>query len=498
MPEHFCISVHFHDPRFHGQGDGGAPEWPPSPLRVYQAIVAACAARGALDSAEPALRWLEQQDAPTIIAPSPFLPQPYRIAVPNNDLDVPARYWAKGLDAPKYKNPQDLKSMKTIRPTNFESGDAVHFLYPLPQDVPGEVAAHLRQLATVVRSVTHLGWGIDMVVANARIVTDAATATLSGQRWRPVDHSTSSLRVPRARTLDALIVRHEAFLHRMTDDGYTPVPPLPLTSYRTIAYDDTDRINRRAIAAFDLVPVDPADRRARRAFRQEDTVRVAGMLRHAAIDAAAKDLGHWRDAKWAEQFVAGHGPHKEAESFARFSYIPLPTVGHGHADGMIRRVLIAETADGDGRSAAWATQRLSGTTLCDERSNAELAFLTPARIVGEKVFEAYCPKHGADRWQSITPVILPGFDDKNSGKRLKLLLRCFDQIGIRGEIIADLEVQKSPWLRASAQPRSYRRSDRLKNLPAYHVRVYFKRPILGPLVIGAGRHRGLGVLAAMD
>lgn len=496
MPEHFCISVHFHDPRFHGQGDGGAPEWPPSPLRVYQAIVAACAVTDSLDSAQSALHWLEHQPAPIVIAPAAFLPQPYRIAVPNNDLDVPARYWAKGLDAPKYKNPQDLKSLKTIRPTHLEDGDTIHFLYALPDPVPANVAAHVRLLASAARSITHLGWGIDMVAADARVITDAGAAHKNGRRWKPVDHAAVTLRVPQVGTLDALILRHEAFLHRISIDGYMPVPPL--SGFRTIGYDDSDRINRRAVAAFDLAPVDPADRRARRSFRQEDAVRIAAMMRHAAREAAEKDLGDWRDKRWMKEFVAGHGPHTDSESFARFSYLPLPTIGHAHADGMIRRVLIAETAGGDGRSAAWAARRLSGMTLSDERSKTEAAILMSTHTDGDAVFEAYCPKHGADCWQTVTPVILPGFDNSNSAKRLKLLLRCFDQIGIPRDIVADLDVQKSPWSRASAQPGAYFRPDRLQHLPTCHVRVYFKRAVAGPIALGAGRHRGLGVLAAMD
>jgi len=41
MASYFCLSITFLDPAFHGRRDGGAPEWPPSPLRVFQALVAA-------------------------------------------------------------------------------------------------------------------------------------------------------------------------------------------------------------------------------------------------------------------------------------------------------------------------------------------------------------------------------------------------------------------------------------------------------------------------
>ncbi len=120
MP-YFCVSVTFLDPQpsFHGRGDAGKPEWPPSPLRVFQALVAAAAAHWResqfWEYAKPALGWLEQQPAPTILAPSGHVGIPVRLAVPNNDLDVVATAWSRGQE-PK-KQPSELKTMKTVRQT---------------------------------------------------------------------------------------------------------------------------------------------------------------------------------------------------------------------------------------------------------------------------------------------------------------------------------------------------------------------------------------------
>jgi CRISPR-associated protein Csb2 len=40
MPSYLCLSAIFLDAEFHGRRDGGEPEWPPSPLRLFQALVA--------------------------------------------------------------------------------------------------------------------------------------------------------------------------------------------------------------------------------------------------------------------------------------------------------------------------------------------------------------------------------------------------------------------------------------------------------------------------
>lgn len=490
-----CLSITFHDGRFHGRRDGDAPEWPPSPLRVFQAMVAAFAARGRenwLESARPALAWLEQLSPPVIIAPPTHLPPAYVIAVPNNDMNVPAAFWAKNAEPPREKQPSSLKSMKGVRPVCMDEGDTIHYLYALPEQLLSDVAAHLALIASAAQSITHVGWGVDMVAARALTIPSTEADALPGTRWKPGNDSGTPLRMPIAGTLDALVRRHRAVLQSVTSDGVVLVPSL--REFATVNYSDADEINSRPVAAFDLLPVDPNDRQPRKSFRQERTVSVAAMLRHTASKAARDDLGDWRTPEWAKQFVAGHGPHDAAESFPRFSYVPVPTLDH--ADGMIRRVIIAETSGGDGRSARWAGRRLSGLPLVCADTKEEVAVLRHVEPSTDRVFDPYLLE--SDRWQTITPVILPGFDDNNRGKALKLLIKCFEQAGIPLDLIADCEMQKSPWSRASAQTRSYQRSKRLERLPAWHVRVFFKCRIAGPVAIGAGRHRGLGLMARME
>src|SRR5689334_19306285 len=101
MPRYLHISVTFLDPEpaFNGRGDAGDPEWPPSPMRLFQALVAAAFVRWrddpSVELGRRALNWLARQHAPLIVAPVGLKCNPVRIAVPNNDMDVPARFWAK-------------------------------------------------------------------------------------------------------------------------------------------------------------------------------------------------------------------------------------------------------------------------------------------------------------------------------------------------------------------------------------------------------------------
>src|SRR5262245_8663365 len=102
------ISIHFQDGRYHGSGD-----WPPSPARLFQALVAG-AARGEMLSSHVvgALKWLEGLDAPRIAAPSAYVGQSFKTFVPNNDLD------AVGGD-PAWIG--KIRAAKIIRPRTFNA-----------------------------------------------------------------------------------------------------------------------------------------------------------------------------------------------------------------------------------------------------------------------------------------------------------------------------------------------------------------------------------------
>jgi CRISPR-associated protein Csb2 len=125
----FRLTVRLLGDSFHGRGDGGEPEWPPSPLRAFQALVATAAGRWRepqfTGCAVPALTWLEGLGPPAVSAPpGRAATRPYRLYVPNNagDLMVPA--WARG------DSRADMfghRTKKDVRPARFEEGRPVHF-----------------------------------------------------------------------------------------------------------------------------------------------------------------------------------------------------------------------------------------------------------------------------------------------------------------------------------------------------------------------------------
>src|ERR1700678_3506039 len=79
------LTIRFLTDRYHG-GD-----WPPSPARLFQALVAGAKAGPANASWEArhqsALEWLEQRPNPEIFARPTVEGQKYTLFVPNNSLD---------------------------------------------------------------------------------------------------------------------------------------------------------------------------------------------------------------------------------------------------------------------------------------------------------------------------------------------------------------------------------------------------------------------------
>lgn len=510
--KYLCISIRFLDriAAFHGSGDNGKPEWPPSPLRLFQAMVASSAASGSRDEVaepcRPALEWLQQQEAPLIITPGHRVGCPVRAAVPNNDLDIPAHAWSQGKPG---KDPAKLKALKSVRPIGLiesqESSDTLFYLYPLAS----EACPYLETLTATARSMTHLGWGTDVIVGDVCIVESKEVSTLSGIRWHPVATQTgTNLRAPIVGTLDALNQRHHAFLDRLQSTNVDL--SLRRSAFRVVGYQrDTDP-PMRSSAAFAFLKPDGSGYQAYTPTRR--TASVAGMLRHQTARSAS-EAG--RDQEWIDTFVYGHGAGSQgqAQSLQRFSYVPIPTIqerrqNHGptrNVVGSIRRALVVGPPGPSEDHIPWARRALSGRELVprdgDHSTPSALLSLIPN---SDRRLRHYL--EAAAVWATVSPMILPGHDDRKATKAERLIRKSIVQAGYSEELAENALLE---WRRVSYWPgldhcSGYQPPSHLKKAPRYHVRLDWRdtsgRPILlpGPICVGAGRFCGFGLFAALS
>lgn len=491
MPNNLCLSVTFIDSvsAFHGSADQNEPEWPPSPLRVFQALVAAASCGVAKQNGSPtgleAFKWLErlQTDSPpVIVTPKHMVGKALRIAVPNNDMDSPARFWAKGQEPKKPHRPIDLRPLKTVRPVRLIIDDdeqpTVRYFFPL---VDGQ-CPHLEVLKSAARSITHLGWGIDMVAADADVISEAAAQQLSGERWQVAQSGGVALRVPIVGTIDDLIRKHEKFLNRLTSDAFEPVPPLREFAVRH--YRRSTDPESRPYCVFTILKPDASGNRAFDTARR--TRDVAAWIRHAVAEVC-------QAAGWSDflSFVHGHSsdgqPNRSENSRHRFQYLPLPTINsHLHRVESIRRVMVVAPPGCQDR-IDFIRRRLLGHALkWDGKEIGVLNVKTGKDWVRDQYIGA------STTWISVTPVILDGYDDRNAAKTEKLIRKALTNAGITAEI-AGLDWQPFGFIAGVEPARAFMRPQKLHGT-MLHVRLQFKLSISGPLALGAGRYRGFGMM----
>ena len=487
MPEYLCATLTFLGGAFHGRADGGEPEWPPSPLRFFQALVAAAAARWR-DEFEaqvgPALRWLEAEPAPTIVAPQGQRGAPYRLSVPNNAMDIVARALGRGGELSKDASPATHRAMKTVRPTHVDDDASVHYLWPI---APGQ---ETRALMTACEGVSAVGWGVDLVAACVRVLSQEQADALEGHRWQPTSSGRVSLRVPETGTLSGLVQRHAAFLGRLTEGGTVLTPVPPLTAYRVQGYRRADDPAPLPFAAFLLLRPDNQKTAFFDTCRR--TIHVAGMMRHAVAQ-AAEAAG--RSGAWRATYVLGHevegGRARGGLETRRFSYLPLPSILHyegQHRLSGVQRVMVAAPA-GDEAEVAWLRRTMSGRELIDEQGQqAAVLSLLPNDDWAVRQYT------GQGRvWKSVTPVILPGRDDGRPAKTERLLRRSLEHAGLPTN--AALSWRREGYWPGANLATCYTAAACHTHPVRYHVRMEWPEPVKGPVAVGAGRYGGMGVFA---
>ena len=456
-------------------------------MRLFQALLAGSRAgsrnsRWSVDELNPlraAFLWLERQKPPIILAPESEIVSAYSLAVPNNDSD-------------QKPDRQERLTIKDFHPQRFSVHDnenhymgAVHYLWSIPEEDWSTVCRHAEVLCGEAKHLMALGWGIDQVVGYGRILKDAELDRLPGEKWEPWLGDLSGngkLRVPKEGSLRALEEVYELFLTRL--GGAAPNPRLNHRGFDTVRYIGSAFSPHRPYAAFEM-PEGTS-------FRQEETIKVAAMLRSLACRSGNQRDFQEQFGDGTEVYLAGHVNSKK-DTPPRFSYLPVPTIGHPNSDGMIRRLLIAEPYGGDGFRAAWARSRLEGQVLRDIDRNERGRLLEVSGRRSENMISRYAGESRS--WSTVTPVILPGYDDGKLAKAEKLLLQAIEQAGLSITGIRDLTLRKAPFWPRSQHPNHYQLPSYLRHLPGWHVKLTFYEPALGPLALGPGRHIGLGLMA---
>ena len=497
MNRALLLAVRFHEGRYHGHADRfrGVDGWPPSPGRLFQALVAA-AARGSrlLDDDRRALCWLEQRDPPRIAAPPVLRGQSVKLFVPNNDLD------AVGGDPERVS---EIRTDKHWRPCFFDPDQPVVYVWDFDS---GETEAE--RVRIIAARLYQLGRGVDMAWAVADILprdeADVVLAAHGGVLYAPCGSGVGGeVACPHSGTLEGLVKRHERGRGRLAWHLSDGVP--------------RELFTQPPKASFCGVDYGTPPRRLHFELRDESgftprPLRLAAPLITGLRDAAAAKLRASLPAQAAlfEKLIVGRGADRR-DLDLRIRMTPLPSIGAAHTDLSIRRVMIDIPAQCPIRvdDLGWA---FAGIAPC----NPETGEAWPGRLVStEDSRTADWFSQDGRIFRSVTAVALPaavrrrlGADEdsatKEAGERLGeeakaagAVFQALRHAGVRARP-TDIRVQREPFQRRGAMAERFADGSRFSKHALWHVELRFPYAVPGPLIIGDGRFCGLGVMAPDD
>ena len=527
---HRYVATAHHDRRRH--------EWPPDPARVFSALVATWADADDPDPSErAALEWLEAQAPPAVVASGAVSRKVVSYFVPVNDASVisPSYYWERAERIEEFSD--------ALTDALFESD--------------GEVTRTVRGIKTKIRrqrdvSTLVTGAGSTNVKSALQLLPDGRGKQ---ERWfpsvTPVEPRIAYIWATDpaqsiASALDRLLSRVTRLGHssslvscRLTDDPPAPtyVPGDGLKVMRSVrrgqlaalerAYEEHKAVKPRALpfapvryravsAVTDGVQNLRSDtagewlvfefRPGSRNFPATRAVEIATTLRKAIFRYAADPL---------PEGLSGHQTGGVPSTRAHVGFLALPWVGHAHADGRLMGVAIGvpDSVDGGSKRAllrgvgAWE-QAACPLALTFGRDGV----IEMERLIGSSALVTLRPqlwRRPSRRWVSATPVALPAHPGRLTGgtasargaawrRAEQAVIDSCRHVGLLEP--TDVAVSLDPFITGSLPafrfPAFHQRGRDGK--PAarrlVHASITFDRSVSGPLVLGAGRYLGLGLM----
>lgn len=503
--------------------DRNRPEWPPHPARVFSALVAAHHEGARAPAGALALRWLERQPPPSLRFSAAHPRDLATHYVPVNDKALSdaatvqnawaevlmadpspkqrasaearlAKAYAKAA-APQAKLGKDfrkalghvLPATRTRQPRTFPT--------VIPEDPvvclcwggvpPPEVVDGLRILC---RDVVRLGHSSTLVAA--RVTDDTPELTLV-----PDPAGTEVLRWVGPGQLDAL----EA-IHATAPYAEHRVMPHVVARYRVTK--PTPRVWPSSFSSSFIV------------LRRVEGPRLPILSGEAVAETIRRALMSHADDP-CPPLISGHEPDGRPLQADHLAVVPLAHVGDRHASGDLLGVALVppvalslhdlrplhtalarwEAANGSygdgprstltmGRLGAWVLER------CIDPS--------PLHNLRETTWT-----RAAHTWASVTPVLLdrhPGsLHDGRSERRQRAIARAHEilvaaceRVGLPAPV--EIELSPTPFLSGSMNASRFgRRGGREDRRPRLHVWLRFAERVSGPVLLGAGRYRGLGL-----
>ena len=463
-----AISVEFLHGTFRGDPDGTAVtggltrgEWPPSPARLFAALVAADGTRQAsrvTDGHE--LIWLEGLPAPAIHARS----EPWHQVLQSRFV-VAQRGNAAKATHQEYPAKEGTLHRPGVR---IATGNPL-VVYRWDIDPPGD-----RTLDAIARRAARIGYlGASDSPVRIRVSTSMPLGA-ADEVYVPDSNGDIHIGVPRPGHVAVLDRMYDAWKERGASVSRSQFPALlHRAAYRSP--DRRDTTDRGEVVAW---------LRLRPAVSGRRIAAVTALFKEAVLS------HHQRMHGEPPAILHGHGFVRSGYDLARF--LALPDVGYPRSRGRIHGLALwlPPTSDREqrqrARDAAVAIDVLAGRGIearVEPRRDEERPWAAnPRRWRGPST-----------TWVTAFPVI----HERRGTAGLAEAARWCRHAGL-SEPIAFRSL-RTPLVPGAVDlaPAEVNRPGR-PALPYSHAEFRFAEPIAGPVVIGAGRQRGFGLCVPVD
>ena len=455
-------------------GSSSVP-WPPDPLRLLGALVAAN--RG-IDS--PALRAFESAEPPLIYAMdhSRLIPRrtpaKYAVSVAKKQgsaVGLPGRMGQQLEPEKSLLLPPGRNRVVYYWESGFDTGTVV-------------------ELVRLCEKVGYLGQSRSAVALSAQGNPPDDTICTGLTVWRPCEEprlGATLVNIPNSgKSLRAWDTHHKQQADRghyaqraeiaglrtpiwYAPESSSPLPGLPVQAAAWLRFDN------------------PAPARW--------TVRVAEAVRGAFLSAWQRNAGRQPPA-WATSH-ANTGARNEPRPL----FVPLPSVGSEHSDGAIRGAAILIPRSGCGVPESDLAEAIGAANTIDRIWTGDWSASAEVASDGEPP-AASQPRtwlSPSKRWLTATPVVYPQHPGKREPLAQAVQRWLADFSGLEQAEVVAAHASRHSWLRGGASlgpDETLTVSDRERGAGAgrwAHMEIEFDREVAGLLVFGRKASYGLGL-----
>lgn len=531
----FGIEVNFLTGRYvaTSYNDRKQAEWPPHMARLFSAMVAVWAEDGQDPEERAALEWLERQDPPAIASSNAVSRRVVSHFVPVPDVSIlgPSAYekrvkaaWdiqnqlkqemetSRGQDTARViqlrKQLAKARDVKTMVSGVTGKPEVAESLFP---ERRGRQERFFPSVTPDKSKVTYV-WDaappdkLSMVLDSllGRVARLGHSSSLVS--CRITDEPVAVNRLPgdvgdRARTIGK--GQLAALVNLYSRHGGTKPRSLPYRSvrYRLVGIEKADvPVQYSTMHAdwfvFEFTPNS-------RAFPSTRTVEVARVMRSAIMRYAPDPI---------PEGLSGHQLGGEPTTLPHAAFLPLPYVYYDHSDGRLLGIAVSLPTSLDGSSRQAVLQAIG---IWEEKDNVlELRFKS-GRIQMKRKLQSdtlqslrdYIWSRPSSQWVTATPIALPRHPGSLRSSKAwadaeSSVADACTHVGLPRPIRID--VSMSPFLVGSHHVGRFPpfeqtgKDGKIIRRQLVHAQVTFGCMVAGPLVLGAGRFMGLGLMRPIN